>query len=98
MKEAQSFPPSHHPLQGRNRQTFHLPSRLCHRQQDQGQFELCAAGARSGTPVPVRTEQLHHITRFGVIHLVLIQLQKFGKHFVNNLHPGRLMLSQSGSS
>lgn len=36
--------------------------------------------------------------RFGVIRLVLIQLQKFGKHFVNNPRPGRVMLSQSGSS
>lgn len=54
--------------------------------------------AGSSTLVPASAEQLHHITRFGVIQLVLIQLQKFGKHFVNNTRPGRLMLSQSGSS
>ena len=54
--------------------------------------------AGSGTPVPASPEQLHHITRFGVIRLVSIQLQKFGKHFVNNTRPGKLMLSQSGSS
>lgn len=36
--------------------------------------------------------------RFGLIRLVLIQLQKFGKHFVNNPSPGRVMLSQSGAS
>lgn len=46
--------------------------------------------------MPAGAEQLHHGTHFGVIRLVLIQLQKFGKHFVNNPRPGRLMLSQSG--
>lgn len=51
------------------------------------------AEAGSGTS----TDRLHHLTHFGVIGLVLIQLQKFGKHFVNNPRPGKLMLSQSGS-
>lgn len=54
--------------------------------------------AKSGTPVLEGAEQLYHVTRFGVIRLVLIQLQKFGKHFVNNPRPRRLMLSQSGSA
>lgn len=33
---------------------------------------------------------------FGVIRPLLIQLQKFGKHFVNNPRPGTVMLSRSG--
>lgn len=48
---------------------------------------------RLGTARQGRAERLHHSS--GAILLLLIQLQKFGKHFVNNPRPGRVMLSQS---
>lgn len=52
---------------------------------DQGQLNLCTAGDSTGEQCPSRH-------RFGLIRLVLIQLQKFGKHFVNTPRPGRAML------
>jgi len=98
MKATQSSLPSRHPLQGRTGKHFTCP--LGFRTTDgtgaSSTSALPEAGA--GAPAPVSAEQLHHLTRFGVIWAVSIQPQKFGKHFVNNPRPGRLMLSQSGSS
>lgn len=63
MKEGRApFPP--HLLQGRDKQTFHLSPWLYRQGRDQGQLNLCTAGAGDSTAGP-SAEQLRHVTGLG---------------------------------
>lgn len=73
---------------------FTCPPWLYHQGREQGQLGLCTAG---GWGQHSRAEHGAVTSRptFGVIRPLLIQLQKFGKHFVNNPRPGRAMFSRA---